>query len=253
MLQLGPVGLFPRNQGDATPYIITTSNPPPYLSFLLFLPFVGKNLGNAYSFLRRNHTSSLPDKNPSHNLDEINGVINEFPERVVSGFEHLFRRFQNRISQWFYAVILYPRAVYALILKKSECPADCIAVYNHLLWTARIQKTNRPYALNTYISKGLKISMKRVKKAKGELKRLGILGDDVIARNPDTDQVVAKYVILKIMSSLKTLEKYISDIDVDLINDDKNDNTPWGSVTTPTDIHPHGNGQQILKGFKEML
>jgi len=60
---------------------------------------------------------------------------------------------------------------------RSEFPADLIALYNFYYYTAKWQETNQPKCTTGYTAEGLKWSEAKVRRAKKELMRLGLVED----------------------------------------------------------------------------
>ena len=137
----------------------------------------------------------------------------------------------DRFKKWFYSILCMTCKTYERILASTDHPADCIAVYMHLLWTSRKQKTNTVYANNIYIQKGLKIGDKKVKHAKTELHRIGLIEykKDIDTK---TKKILASYTVVKFIPSMK---KAI------------------GTFSTPVETHPCGKDEQMLVGNKEVL
>ena len=60
---------------------------------------------------------------------------------------------------------------------RSDFPADLIALYNFYYYTAKWQETNQPKCTTGYTADGLKWSEAKVRRAKKELMRLGLVED----------------------------------------------------------------------------
>ena len=60
---------------------------------------------------------------------------------------------------------------------RSDFPADLIALYNFYYYTAKWQETNQPKCTTGYTAEGLKWSNAKVRRAKKELMRLGLVED----------------------------------------------------------------------------
>lgn len=60
---------------------------------------------------------------------------------------------------------------------KTDIPADLIALYNFYYYTAKWQETNQPKCTTGYTADGLKWSEAKVRRAKKELLRLGLVED----------------------------------------------------------------------------
>lgn len=60
---------------------------------------------------------------------------------------------------------------------RSDFPADLIALYNFYYYTAKWQETNQPKCTTSYTAEGLKWSEAKVRRAKKELMRLGLVED----------------------------------------------------------------------------
>lgn len=78
------------------------------------------------------------------------------------------------------------------ILKETNHPADCLALYNFYYYTAKWQETNQPKATTEYCAKGLGMSRDRVKQAKRELIKLNLI-EDVTIR--DAEQKITGWYI----------------------------------------------------------
>lgn len=66
--------------------------------------------------------------------------------------------------------------LYRAFLAKGKIGKDALAVYQHLLFTYRLQHTNIVRAENVYLMKGLSMSEHRVKKAKTLLRSMELIG-----------------------------------------------------------------------------
>ena len=65
--------------------------------------------------------------------------------------------------------------LYEAFLVNGQKGRDALLSYMHLLWTYRRQGTNKPWAIGRYLSRGLNLSPKRVRLAKGLLHRMGLV------------------------------------------------------------------------------
>lgn len=65
--------------------------------------------------------------------------------------------------------------LYKLFLAGGQAGIEAKQLYDHLMFTARIQETREVYANNTYLSRGLGWGMNRVKRAKAWLSERGII------------------------------------------------------------------------------
>jgi hypothetical protein len=82
------------------------------------------------------------------------------------------------------------------ILQHCDHVSDCIALYTFYYYTAKWQKTSKAKASVGYCSKGLKISQDRIRKAKKELIKLGLVSDFKRV-DSKTRKVLGWYVLVK--------------------------------------------------------
>ncbi len=96
-------------------------------------------------------------------------------ESISSGIVDQYRdELKEVVSVWVDKTIFTTVETYERLLN-AKYPSDAIALYNHLLFTARFQKTNSVWANNNYIGKGLGWGRDRVKRAKKDLKDLKLI------------------------------------------------------------------------------
>jgi len=154
-------------------------------------------------------------------------------------FQQIFNRIINNFKSWFYALLPINTKTYEKLLLDTKYPVDCIALYMHLLWTARRQKTNSVKAQDVYLrgkNKGLHLPEKRLKRAKAELRRVGFI--ETIARRKPDGTFDGWYIKIKTLPSVKLIIKEFSSS---------------GSITTRVDNHPCGYDEQMLVLDKQML
>ncbi len=84
-------------------------------------------------------------------------------------------------------------------LFQSENPADCFALYGFYYKTAKWQKTNAVKANDKYVKMSLKWGIERIKKAKKELQKLGLIQ---IVQNRVNGKVEGSYERSKIPNEL---------------------------------------------------
>lgn len=109
--------------------------------------------------------------------------------------------------------IVISKGLLDLLLKK-ENPADCIALYTFLYYTAKWQGTNQPKATVSYIAKALNWSENRVRKTKAILRELNLIED--VKRKNKSGKIEGHY--LKV-------------------------NFIWGETKTNETLHPNKNPQ----------
>lgn len=83
----------------------------------------------------------------------------ETPQEPVEVQDNLIY-FTDRFYSWMY---------------KLDPSGDALRVWMHYVWTARRQRTNRVWCTTKYLMAGLSMSEKRVKTAKGCLKKAGVV------------------------------------------------------------------------------
>ena len=136
---------------------------------------------------------------------------------------------------------------------------DVWAVYNHLLYTARLQKTNQVWAKDVYITIGLTMSLKRLKKAKKFLHDHGYI-NFIRCRDRKTGQLGTTYIRVNFVATRRSTDLNIKKSiylptgtqNSDLF-DTKREVATIGTITTGVVNHRGGNEQQMLKESKEIL
>ena len=73
-----------------------------------------------------------------------------------------------------YPILISPK-LYEMFLSQGRAGMESFLLYFHLQYTARKQKTNQVYALNTYLSKGTGMGTKKIRRAKAFLQRQGLI------------------------------------------------------------------------------
>lgn len=155
-------------------------------------------------------------------------IVDEHQEQIVFETDNFF----DKLKEWSHNTLSISNKSYDRILAGAEHPAECIAVYMHLVRTARWQKTNSVWAKNTYIKNGLKLGDKRLKRAKAELRALKLI--DYIQKRNDKGQLGDTYIVIKYLPTFKGL-------------------STGGSKTAPPVNRTTGKDEQMLKERNEML
>jgi len=101
--------------------------------------------------------------------------------------------------------IVVSKATMDLFLKSPK-PGDLMSLYFFYYYTAKWQKTNQPKATTGYSAKGLKWSENRVRQAKKELIKLGLI-ENIVIRDPKTKSVTGHYIGIKFLWAKATLTK----------------------------------------------
>jgi hypothetical protein len=127
-----------------------------------------------------------------------------------------------------------------LLLKQDKC-ADLLMLYCFYLYTAKHQKTNRPFATRTFTQKGLNWSKPRFAYAKRELKKLKLI-EDHVDRDPETNLIRKHYIKVNFIWTKKTLDGILEEIQAKIQQEKegKNNETPGGTKPHPVaDITPN--------------
>lgn len=74
-----------------------------------------------------------------------------------------------------YDIIFTTVAKYKLFMSYGKIGMDAYLLYSHLMFTARLQKTNKVFANNTYLRQGLNWSKEKLQKAKNLLYDLNLI------------------------------------------------------------------------------
>ena len=138
----------------------------------------------------------------------------------------------------FITVVTYRRML------SLENPTDAIALYSHLIFTARLQKTNQVWANDTYLRIGLKWGWKRLKQAKAALKKLDLI-EYIQRRDNSTQQYKKTYIRIKYIVS----EKYWESSAKPRISSRR----AGGTLDGPAASRPTGFETQMLKEENKML
>ena len=89
--------------------------------------------------------------------------------------------------------------VYKAFLKRGKDGIEALAVYQHLLFTYRLQHTNQIWATDEYIAKGVHIGLVKVRKCKSILKSMGLI--DYIQKR-DKNRFGKTYILLHLLPNL---------------------------------------------------
>jgi hypothetical protein len=182
-------------------------------------------------------------------------VIDEPQENINARIDGFF----NNLKSWFYKMCSISSKSYDRIIAASEHPAECIAVYMHLVRTARWQKTNSVWAKNVYIKNGLKLGDRKVKRAKAELHTLGLIGYK--QNRNKKGQLEPAYIVIKYLPTFKGFSTGGSKStppdeqtfeEKNVIPDIKQLST-GGSITAPPVNRTTGKCKQMLKEENKML
>ena len=155
-------------------------------------------------------------------------IVDEHQEQIVFETNSFF----DKLKEWFHNTLSISNKSYDRILAGAEHPAECIAVYMHLVRTARWQKTNSVWAKDIYIKNGLKLGNKKIKVVKTELKKLGLIDYKYI--RDDTGKITKVFIKILYLPTFKTFSSS-------------------GSKTTIVENDYSGKDEQVLKERNEML
>lgn len=134
-------------------------------------------------------------------------------------------------------------AKYKLFLSYGKIGMDALIIYLHLMFTARIQKTNQVWAKNVYLRECIEWGEKRLKKAKKLLVDLGLIE---YIQNKKEDGTFGEFYI-KVKTRTTPFE--IKSID----NPDVSSTATGGSFTALPENRTHGDDQQMLKRTSKCL
>jgi len=128
-------------------------------------------------------------------------------------------------------------AMYDLFLANGALGMDAKNVYEHLIYTARRQKTNQVWATVSYLARGLNMGEKRVRAAKKFLKDKDLI--DYVQRPPvqGEPQFGKTYIRLKYLWRHSTLERHLEEDDV----------SDYGLTDSKGEISNTSHDRQMLK------
>jgi hypothetical protein len=86
--------------------------------------------------------------------------------------------------------------LYKAFLKRGKDGMEALEVYQHLLFTYRLQHTNQIWATDEYIAKGVHIGLVKVRKCKSILKSMGLI--DYIQKR-DKNRFGKTYILLHLL------------------------------------------------------
>lgn len=87
-------------------------------------------------------------------------------------------------------------AKYKLFIAHGAVGVDAFAMYNHLMFTAKMQPTKSVLAVNSYLMKGLSMSRARVQKAKALLEQFQLI-TPILRRDKKTGKIIGNYIKVK--------------------------------------------------------
>ena len=105
-------------------------------------------------------------------------------------------------------LIVLSASQYEFFISNGKEGIDAMTLYLHLLYTARLQKTNQIWANNSYLMKGLKWGEAKVKKAKSFLKKNDFI-EYVAHRKKTTKCTERHYIKLKYIHKKSTILKAV--------------------------------------------
>jgi len=88
---------------------------------------------------------------------------------------------------------------YKLFLSYGKIGIDAYQLYSHLIFTARLQKTNSVYANNTYLKKGLCWGRDKLIQAKNLLHELGLI--ETVQKKDEKGKFNGNYIVVKTKTS----------------------------------------------------
>jgi hypothetical protein len=164
--------------------------------------------------------------------------------------------------------------LYRLFMAGGTAGREALALYQHLIFTARLQDTQQVKANNVYLGRGLDWGQAKVKAAKAWLADAQLI-EYVRTRAPD-GHLGEVYIRLRFAYRMDAAaapaqeapetvpadaEDYQDDLTPDLFADEESETTgseidplgTTGSVIHPVVDHTHGARRQMLKIKKEML
>jgi len=97
------------------------------------------------------------------------------------------------------------------IILKQDRPADLMALYWFYYQTAKWQKTEQVRATTSYVAQGLKWGKQRVREAKKELVKLGLI-ENITTRNKETNLITGHYIYIKFIWWDKNKIDQVTDI-----------------------------------------
>jgi len=107
------------------------------------------------------------------------------------------------IIEWFGAKkqVTIPKETYDRLLKQEKVkPYYLVAVYSFYYYTAIWQKTNQPKATIAYVSKGLQLSVGKVRESKKQLIKMGLI-EDVVSKD-ESNKITGHFMRVKYIPTL---------------------------------------------------
>jgi hypothetical protein len=95
-------------------------------------------------------------------------ITPDAPEAPLSSYE-------NISIEKAHDIIPISVGLYGMFLANGKDGMNALAVYQHLIYTARLQETNQPWANNVYIGNALPLGQESIRKAKTFLHRKGLI------------------------------------------------------------------------------
>jgi hypothetical protein len=162
---------------------------------------------------------------------------------VGDSYQELLER---QFVEWTRGNIFITIVTYRRMLS-LENPTDAVALYSHLIFTARLQKTNQVWANDTYLRNGLKWGWKRLKHAKADLSRLGLI-DYIQRRDHSTQRYKKTYIRINYIVNKNKLGS-------SSMPESSSRTSPraGGTFAAPSASRPTGSETQMLQEKNKML
>lgn len=133
--------------------------------------------------------------------------------------------------------IIIPLSLYRFFLANGKIGREAKAVWEHLVYTARLQETNQVKATNTYIQNGLELGERKVKQLKSWLKKHGLIS--YVQRKDDKGRIIETYIRVHASSqAIGTVEP---------------EKVSTGAETARVENRTGGSDGQMLKGTSKCL
>lgn len=107
-------------------------------------------------------------------------------------------------------LIIIPKVTMDILLKQKK-PAELISLYAFYYYTAKWQKTNRPYCTTSYASNGIKYGLNKIRRIKKQLKDIGLI-DDYTVYDDKTKKIKGWYIIVKYIFKQETIKNHTTGI-----------------------------------------
>ncbi len=118
---------------------------------------------------------------------------------------------ENEHKEKEHQLICMSIGIYEFFIAHGKGGVEAMLVYNHFIYTARLQKTNQVWAVNSYLSKGLNMGINRIQRAKTFLKKHGLIKYTRQEPTEERPYLGKVFINLPYLYKKETLKKFLEE------------------------------------------